>query len=153
MHLYLLAMRSMQAQVLTHHQSEPRQDLPCVLVIEDDELAQARLELLIEAVGLAAVSVPSAEKARAALAAVFFPIVILDRMLEDGDGISLCKEVRRQQSTSRVYLILLSALDSAHDVAMGLAAGADAYLSKRSSDDEFIASLKTALNAVTPASK
>ena len=138
----------MQAQVLTHHHSERLQDSPCVLVVEDDELTQARLEVLIEAAGLAAVSVPSAEKARAALAAVFFPIVIVDRMLEDGDGISLCGEVRRQHANSRVYLILLSALDSAQDVAAGLAAGADAYVSKRSSDEEFLAKLTEALRTI-----
>jgi DNA-binding response OmpR family regulator len=107
------------------------QGFPCVLVVEDDPLTQARLELLIETAGLGAVSVPSAEKARAALAAEFFPIVIVDRMLEDGDGIALCSEVRRQHLQGRVYLMLLSALDSDSDVAAGLAAGADDYLSKR----------------------
>src|SRR5688572_2320 len=59
-------------------------DSPCVLVVEDDPLTQARLEVMIEASGLVAVSVPSARQARAALAAVFFPIVIVDRILEDG---------------------------------------------------------------------
>jgi DNA-binding response OmpR family regulator len=128
---------------LDEHASES-QDSPCVLVVEDDPLTQARLELLLETAGLAAVSVPSAEKARAALAAVFFPIVIVDRMLEDGDGIALCSEVRQQHLQSRVYLILLSALDSAADIATGLAAGADAYMSKRAPDHELLEKLARA---------
>jgi DNA-binding response OmpR family regulator len=124
------------------------QDSPCVLVVEDDPLTQARLELLIETAGLAAVSVPSAEKARAALAAVFFPIVIVDRMLEDGDGIALCSEVRQQHAQSRVYLILLFALDSAADIATGLAAGADAYMSKRAPDHELLEKLARARRVI-----
>lgn len=119
-------------------------DSPCVLVVEDDPLTQARLELLIEAAGLAVVSVPSAEQARAALRAVFFPIVIVDRMLEDGDGITLCNEVRRQHLQSRVFLMVLSTLDSASDIAAGLAAGADEYLSKRAPDAELLAKLGAA---------
>jgi len=135
------------------HNAAPRDrdatDSPCVLVVEDDPLTQARLELLIEATGLAVVSVPSAEQARAALRAVFFPIVIVDRMLEDGDGIALCDEVRRQRLQSRVFLIVLSALDSATDMAAGLAAGADEYLSKRATDDELLAKLGTARRIVS----
>jgi len=127
----------------SHGQAEPH-DSPCVLIVEDDPLTRARLELLLEAIGLAAVSVPSAHEARAALAAVFFPIVIVDRMLEDGDGISLCHEVRQQHLESRVYLMLLSALDSAADMAAGMAAGADDYLSKRASDSDLIAHLEAA---------
>jgi DNA-binding response OmpR family regulator len=125
------------------------QDSPCVLVVEDDRLTRARLELLIETAGLAAVSVPSVQQARVALAAVFFPIVIVDRMLEDGDGIALCDEVRQQDARSRVYLMLLSALDSAKEVAAGLAAGADAYMSKRSSDQELLAHLATARRTIS----
>jgi len=131
------------SQARSHEQAESH-DSPCVLIVEDDPLTQARLELLLEATGLAAVSVPSAHQARAALGAVFFPIVIVDRMLEDGDGISLCQEVRRQHAQSRVYLMLLSALDSAADVAEGMAAGADEYLSKRASDTDLIACLEAA---------
>jgi len=124
-------------------------DSPCVLVVEDDPLTQARLELLIETAGLAVVSVPSAKQARAALRAVFFPIVIVDRMLEDGDGIALCGEVRRQRVQSRVFLMLWSALDSASDIAAGLAAGADEYLSKCATDDELLAKLGAARRVVS----
>jgi DNA-binding response OmpR family regulator len=143
----------MHSQGLSQSSLGQLPDSPCVLVVEDDELIQARLELLIEAAGLAAVSVPSAKKARAALAAVFFPIVIVDRILEDGDGIDLCDEVRRQQAHSRVYLIVLSTLDSPHEVAAGLAAGADVYMSKRSSDGELLANLATARRTIALALK
>ena len=131
-----------------HRPTQP-QDSPCVLIVEDDPLTQARLELLIETSGLAAVSVASTQKARIALAAVFFPIVIVDRLLEDGDGIALCDEVRQQNAQNRVYLMLLSALDSATDIAAGLAAGADAYMSNRSSDQELLALLATARRTVS----
>ena len=124
---------------------------PWVLVVEDDPLAQARLESLIETAGLGAVSVSSAQKARAALRAVFFPIVIIDRMLEDGDGIQLCCDVRQQRTQGRIVLMVVSALDSSADIAEALAAGAEEYLSKRATDDELLARFTDARRRVTAA--
>jgi DNA-binding response OmpR family regulator len=65
----------------------------CVLLIEDDPHACKRLELLIEAIGLRVYSVSAAQEARGALAAVRFPIVIIDRMLGDEEGIALCQQL------------------------------------------------------------
>lgn len=139
---------SVRAKLSPIEQGIEAQETPCVLVIEDDPLVQARLEQLIEASGLAAVSVSSSFTARAALAAVYFPILIVDRMLEDGDSIGLCGELRRQHARP-VYLIVLSALDSAKDIAHGLSAGVDAYMSKRSSDQEFLKQLETARRIIS----
>lgn len=116
----------------------------CVLLIEDDPLTQKRLEILIEALGHAVVSVGSAQQAREAMAAVFFPIVILDRILEDADGLSLCSEIRAHGGTNCTYLMLLSALDSDEEIASGMQAGADVYLSKRLSDAEVMQRLQSA---------
>lgn len=115
-----------------------------VLIIEDDELTSTRLELLTEQCGHGALSAHSIVQARQAMAAVYFPILIVDRMLGDGDGIDLCREYRKRHPDNGVYIIMLSALDSQDDIDAGMAAGADDYLSKRASDEEFILRLKIA---------
>jgi len=107
-----------------------------------------RLALLFEAADLGSICVHSAAEARRALEALFFPIVVIDRVLPDGDGIELCKEVRRLSRDGRAYLLLLSALDTAADLAHGLAAGADDYLSKRASEAELVARVKAASSFV-----
>jgi len=107
-----------------------------------------RLETLIEGAGYGVVSVGSAAEARNALTALFFPMIIVDRMLGDGDGINLCSELRQRSTDSHVYIILLTALDSPAEVAEGLTAGADAYLSKRSPDSELIEQLRSAWKVI-----
>jgi DNA-binding response OmpR family regulator len=120
----------------------------CILLIEDDPLVSRRLEVLIEAAGFSVVPVATMALGRQALEAVIFPIVIVDRMLEDGDGIGMCQQIRELSEPNRVYTMLLSARDSAQDIAEGIAAGADDYLSKNSSDEELIARLHAAIRLV-----
>lgn len=115
-----------------------------VLIVEDDPLIREHIEHLLESAGLGCMSVDSAADARRALEALFFPIVIIDRMLSDGDGIELCNEVRRLSRDGHAYLILLSALDSPADLARGLAAGADDYLSKQISDTTLLERVRIA---------
>jgi DNA-binding response OmpR family regulator len=124
-----------------------------VLIVEDDELLRARLEVLIESAGYGAVGVGSASEAREALSALFFPMIIVDRMLGDGDGITLCSELRQRSTDGHVYIMLLTALDSPAEVAAGLTAGADAYLSKRAADSELLAQLRSAWKVIKMPSK
>src|SRR5687767_9166574 len=83
----------------------------CVLVVEDDPLVQRHLEVMIESAGYSVTSVSTMQQAREATAAVFFPIVIIDRLLEDGDGITLCADLRSRLTQGRAFLLLISALD------------------------------------------
>lgn len=55
-------------------------------------------------------------------------LVILDRMLPDGDGLTVLQELRR--SGSRCGIVMLTAKDSAQDLQQGMENLADHYLSK-----------------------
>lgn len=116
-----------------------------VLIIEDDELACHRLEQMFDAAGIGSLSVPTLHAARQAMKAVFFPVIVLDRKLEDGDGIELCREYRAQHVEARVYILVLSSLDSDADRQAGMAAGADDYVSKRASEPDLIARVRRGL--------
>jgi len=119
-----------------------------VLLVEDDELARERLELLITAAGFDVFSVASCKEARDAAAAVVFPIMVIDRTLGDGDGIELIADLRARCAPNRIFMMLLSALDTADDIAGGLAVGADDYLSKRGSDKDLLQRLRAAIQVV-----
>jgi DNA-binding response OmpR family regulator len=119
-----------------------------VLIIEDDELVSMRLELLLEEHGHGSLSVTSVAQANQALSAVYFPVLIVDRMLSDGDGMELCRRFRASHPDKRVYIMMLTALDSEADVAAGMQAGADAYVSKRASDEELLGHLKKATEVI-----
>lgn len=115
-----------------------------VLLVEDDELVQLRLEALLAPAGYSMTSVTTIREARVAVATISFQIIIIDRTLPDGDGTALCAELKARLSQSRVFLLMLSARDSNDDVGAGLRAGADVYLSKRTSNAELLAYLDAA---------
>lgn len=73
-----------------------------------------------------------------------YPIVIIDRVLEDGDGLALCSDLRHSDDPDPVFVLLLSILDSPNEIAEGMRAGANAYLSKHSPDEEILAYLHAA---------
>lgn len=114
-----------------------------ILLIEDEpEMARlvagniAKSGFLVDRAG-------SCEEARETLAASRYGLVLLDRRLPDGDGLSLLAEVRSRQPGTPV--ILLTALDRLDDKVAGLDAGADDYLTKPFFTDELMARIRAAL--------
>ncbi len=57
-------------------------------------------------------------------------LVVTEVDLDEGDGISLCADIRRQPQTERLPLMLLSGRSSVHDRVAGYTAGADDYVVK-----------------------
>ena len=57
-------------------------------------------------------------------------LVVSEVDLEEGDGISLCADLRRQPQTERIPLMLLSGRSSVQDRVAGYSAGADDYVVK-----------------------
>ena len=102
--------------------------------------------LLVEALrreGLTVDSVASLDEARAALALAQYRLLVLDRRLEDGDGLELLRELGPQ--ATRPAVLVLSALDATGERVLGLEAGADDYLGKPFDPDELRARIRAAL--------
>lgn len=66
--------------------------------------------------------------ARRAAAINPYHLVVLDLGLPDGDGLTLCRELRASGNSTRV--LILTARDTTGDKVLGLDAGADDYLAK-----------------------
>lgn len=117
-----------------------------VLIADADRTEQQHLRSVITRGGYAVTAVASVTHARHALTQSFYPIIVMDRLLEDGDGLSLCAAVRSPTMAERVFIVVLSAKTSRFDVAEGLRAGADVYLRKKTCSD---AELMSYLSAAT----
>ena len=72
-----------------------------------------------------------------------YDLIVLDVMLPEKDGISVCREVRRRGIVTPI--IMLTAKDAVDDRVRGLNAGADDYLAKPFSFDELLARLRALL--------
>src|SRR6202049_2370590 len=69
-------------------------------------------------------------------------LVVLDIMLPGVDGLTICKEIRKQ---SQVPIIMLTARDEVTDKVVGLEVGADDYLTKPFHPQELVARAKALL--------
>ena len=101
-----------------------------ILIVDDSLTVRMNLMEVFEAAGLAATACASIAEARAALAANAFPLVILDVLLPDGDGIDLLKEIREASSGRDTAVMLLSSESEVRDRIRGLTTGADDYVGK-----------------------
>lgn len=114
-----------------------------LLLVEDDaELASLVVRLLaMQAMDVTHVATLAA--AHAALAEQAFDALVLDIMLPDGNGLDLCRELRRQHPA--LPLLMLSARGDTIDRVLGLETGADDYLAKPFDTAELTARLRSLL--------
>jgi DNA-binding response OmpR family regulator len=110
-----------------------------ILVVDDEDhiLELARLYLSREGYQIEAVS--DGAQALARFGQTKPDLVVLDIMLPNVDGLTICKEIRKQ---SQVPIIMLTARDEVTDKVVGLELGADDYLTKPFHPQELVARAK-----------
>jgi len=116
---------------------------PRVLLVDDDNLVLARLQDLIAAAGFEVDTALSGAAALASLRNNFAPVVIMDLKMPGMDGLAVCRTIREETWPGYVYIVLLTAQDAEDDILAGLDAGADDYMSKRTSSAQLLARLRT----------
>jgi diguanylate cyclase (GGDEF)-like protein len=67
----------------------------------------------------------------------------MDLQMPDMDGLTLCRTIREGTWPGYVYILLLTAQDAEDDILAGLDAGADDYMSKKTSPAQILARLRT----------
>ncbi len=117
---------------------------PRVLIVDDDPQVLERLEEMVAAEGYDVSTATSGAAALIALEEFPASIVITDLSMPAMNGMDLCRLIRERPSPGYVYIVLLTVKDDEKDILAGLDAGADDYLSKRTSAALFKARLRSA---------
>ena len=119
-----------------------------VLLVEDEkELAGALMAALSHHRMIADHARDLAEAALILNDAVY-DVVVLDRKLPDGDGLSLIPVIRARGNT--VPVLMLTALDDLADRVAGLDGGADDYIGKPFAFEELLARLRALARRPVP---
>ena len=113
-----------------------------VLIIDDDEKLNALLTEYLGTFGFAVRAAAHPEEGLRTLRNDAADIVILDVMLPDLDGFTVCRRIRE---TSRVPIIMLTARGDVMDRIVGLELGADDYLPKPFEPRELVARIQAVL--------
>lgn len=99
-----------------------------ILLVEDEENLQEALKLNLELEGYEVTSSFDGADALQQFQKEHFDLIILDVMLPELDGISVCETIRL--SNNETPILILSAKNSSADRVLGLKKGADDYLTK-----------------------
>ena len=72
-------------------------------------------------------------------------LLLLDLMLPDLDGLDICRQLKADPATSQIPIVVVSARNRESDVALGMASGADDYITKPFNIDDLIARVRDVL--------
>lgn len=108
-----------------------------ILILEDEPKIASFLRRGLSEEGHMVEVAGDLRQARDLLGRATFDLLLVDRMLPDGDGLSLVRDLRRQGE--RTPVLCLTARDRVEERVEGLNGGADDYLVKPFSFDELLA--------------
>lgn len=119
--------------------------VPKILVVEDDPPVQRAIARVLEREGHDMRLIDRGGEFFDAIQSFGPDLVLLDIRLPEADGRTLLTELRARPGTRRLPVILMSALGSEADRAIGLDLGADDYLSKPFGPLELAARIRACL--------
>ncbi|MCC0637407.1 MULTISPECIES: response regulator transcription factor [unclassified Clostridioides] len=113
-----------------------------IFLVEDDKAIAKNLMLLLHSEGFEVTHAPTRGEAIAMLSSNKFDLALIDISLPDGNGFTVCTEIKEMQD---VPVIFLTASGDEASVVTGLNIGADDYITKPFRPRELIARIGTAL--------
>lgn len=116
--------------------------VPFLLLIEDDDAIRTALELSLSRQGHRVATAATGEDGLNLLREQRPDLVVLDVMLPGIDGFEVCRRIRR---TDQLPIILLTARSDETDRIVGLELGADDYVAKPFNPRELLARIRSAL--------
>lgn len=113
-----------------------------VLIVEDERRIARFLQMELEHEGMATTIEDNGRRAYERIVQENYDLVLLDVMLPDMDGFTICRRVRE---LSQVPIIMLTAKDDIDDKVHGLDIGADDYITKPFATPELLARMRVVL--------
>ena len=121
-----------------------------IYYVEDDDNIRDLVVFTLNAQGFGAKGFERGETFREAVAAEKPELILLDIMLPGEDGIELLKQLKTDERTMALPVIMVSAKGTEHDRVLGLEVGADDYITKPFSMMELLARVKAVLRRCRP---
>jgi two-component system phosphate regulon response regulator OmpR len=117
-----------------------------ILIIDDDEKMNGLLQNYLSGFGFETVACIHPSEGLGKIRSYLPDLIILDIMLPDMDGFSVCREIRKEYTTP---VIMLTARGDVTDRIVGLEIGADDYLPKPFEPRELVARIQTILRRIS----
>lgn len=99
-----------------------------ILVIDDDPDICTMIKMVLEYHGYAATDADGEEKTKKILLTEPVELIIMDMLLSGSDGTDICRQLKQDEKTSSIPILMFSAHPNAKEIC--LEAGADDFISK-----------------------
>jgi len=116
-----------------------------ILVVEDEADLRELIGFNLEREGYRCRQAADGEEALAEITRAIPDLVILDRMLPNTSGDEVLSQIRRDQRTAAIPVLMLTAKADESDELVGFAMGADDYVTKPFHTEELLARLRALL--------
>lgn len=116
-----------------------------ILVIDDDETLAIVVRELLTDRGFEVIAANTGDDGLKLVKEYKPDLILLDVMLPDFDGYTLCRVFRQSKNTATIPIIMLTAKDKTDEKIAGLRTGADDYISKPFNGDELAERIKSVL--------
>jgi two-component system, OmpR family, phosphate regulon response regulator PhoB len=121
-----------------------------ILIVEDEPSIAELIAVNLSHAGFLPVRAFQTEQASQLMKEVLPDLVVLDWMLPGKSGVQFAKELRANERTKDIPIILLTARSEEMDKIAGLEAGADDYVTKPFSPKELVARVRAVLRRRSP---
>lgn len=115
-----------------------------ILIVEDNATTARTLRIFLQSEGYSVAWAESGGEGLRQFDASHPSLVVLDLMMPDLDGLSVCKQIRTR---STVPIVMLTAKTSEDEIVEGLEAGADDYICKPFGSKELLARIRRCLRS------
>ncbi len=116
-----------------------------IFCVEDDEGIRDLITYAVKSAGFEAEGFESGADFENRLNSIIPSMVLLDIMLPDKDGIAILKDIRKNDATKNLPVILITAKGTESDKVKGFEHGADDYVTKPFGVMELISRIKAVL--------
>ncbi|ALA58543.1 PP2C family protein-serine/threonine phosphatase [Nitrospira moscoviensis] len=120
-----------------------------VLVVDDEPVARVSLAARLKRLGYRVIEAGDGKSGLDLLRRERPDLTILDWMMPELDGPTLCEQVRRDPELRSSQILLMTGHDQPEQIAEGLTRGADDFLSKAASKQEITARVQAGMRAAT----
>ncbi|MBS7816955.1 phosphate regulon transcriptional regulator PhoB [Wohlfahrtiimonas chitiniclastica] len=121
-----------------------------ILIVEDDDALRQMLVMLMQSSGFAVLEARDQPTALAVLNAQTVHLALIDWMIPGGSGISLIKQLRKDENLKYIPVIMLTAKTAEDDQVQGFDVGADDYVTKPFSNKQLLVRIKALLRRIYP---
>ncbi len=118
-----------------------------ILVVDDSKTQAMLLSCMLENSGFSVTMAHNADEALRSINENKPSLVITDIVMPGKTGYELCSEIRRNEKTAAIPVMLLTTLDSPGDIISALECGADDFISKPYNVDYLVFKLKKYFNS------